>query len=211
MCGKLSRYLDISLPATLDILYARNFDVLVINVAQKAHSPESKLRGIYRRYADYLYGKENLMARCSGISKPLRIHNHIEYLEELHMHDAATLGYFSKRPLEDRTMIIHEEYTIDAGMPPMYIMANHRRPNSVCQLIDVISPVHRGHALPSRLHLEHQFGGDDCAFKPISPASFFRSASYSSSDIHSSWGYSLVASHAEGSQTVLCVWGKLLP
>jgi hypothetical protein len=107
--GKMYRYHEVSLQEKLDILYARNLYVLAINLAQKAGVPESKLRGIYRRYADYLYGKGDFdgsmqwyikalgPANEEGVSTVIRkfldtqrIHNLIEYLEELHKHDAAT-------------------------------------------------------------------------------------------------------------------------
>jgi len=107
--GKLYRYHEVGLQAKLDILYSRNLYVLAINLASKAGIKESKLRGIYRRYADYLYGKGDYdgsmqwyikalgPANEEGVSTVIRkfldtqrIHNLIEYLEELHKHDAAT-------------------------------------------------------------------------------------------------------------------------
>ncbi|KAF8544496.1 hypothetical protein BDD12DRAFT_815447 [Trichophaea hybrida] len=107
--GTLYRYHEVSLQEKLDILYARNLFILAINLAQKAGITEAKLRGIYRRYADYLYGKGDYdgsmqwyikalgPANEGGVSTVIRkfldtqrIHNLIEYLEELHKHDCAT-------------------------------------------------------------------------------------------------------------------------
>ncbi|KAI5787116.1 hypothetical protein EDC01DRAFT_617888, partial [Geopyxis carbonaria] len=107
--GKLHRYHEVSLQEKLDILYARNLYILAINLAQKTNVGDSKLRGIYRRYADYLYSKGDCdgsmqwyikalgPANEEGVSTVIRkfldtqrIHNLIEYLEELHNHNAAT-------------------------------------------------------------------------------------------------------------------------
>jgi tetratricopeptide (TPR) repeat protein len=107
--GTLYRYHEVSLQEKLDILYARNLFVLAINLAQKAGVTDNKLRGIYRRYADYQYGKGDYdgsmqwyikalgPANEGGVSTVIRkfldtqrIHNLIEYLEELHKHDCAT-------------------------------------------------------------------------------------------------------------------------
>lgn len=107
--GKLYRYHEVSLQDKLDILYARNLYILAINLAQKAGVGESKLRAIYRKYADYLYGKGDWDGSMQWYIKALgpvneegvstvirkfldtqRIHNLIEYLEELHMHKIAT-------------------------------------------------------------------------------------------------------------------------
>lgn len=107
--GKLFRYHEVSLQEKLDILYARNLYLLAINLAQKAGVHEAKLRGIYRRYADHLYGKNDYdgsmqlyvkalgPANEEGVSTVIRkfldtqrIHNLIEYLEELHKHEVAT-------------------------------------------------------------------------------------------------------------------------
>ncbi|TGZ85708.1 vacuolar protein sorting-associated protein 11 [Ascodesmis nigricans] len=107
--GKLHRYHEVSLQEKLDTLYQRNLFILAINLAQKAGVPENKLRGIYRRYADYLYSKsdyDNSMqwyikslgqSNEQGVSNVIRkfldnqrIHNLIEYLEELHKHGIAT-------------------------------------------------------------------------------------------------------------------------
>lgn len=107
--GKLYRYHEVGLQEKLDILYSRNLYILAINLASKAGIKESKLRGIFRRYADYLYAKGDYdgsmqwyikalgPANEEGVSTVIRkfldtqrIHNLIEYLEELHKHDAAT-------------------------------------------------------------------------------------------------------------------------
>lgn len=107
--GTLYRYHEVSLQEKLDILYARNLFVLAISLAQKAGVTQAKLRGIYRRYADYLYSKGDYdssmqwyikalgPANEGGVSNVIRkfldtqrIHNLIEYLEGLHKHDCAT-------------------------------------------------------------------------------------------------------------------------
>lgn len=107
--GKLQRYHEVSLQEKLDILYQRNLFILAINLAQKANVPDNKLRGIYRRYADYLYSKGDYdgsmqwyikslgQANEQGVSSVIRkfldtqrIHNLIQYLEELHNHGIAT-------------------------------------------------------------------------------------------------------------------------
>jgi tetratricopeptide (TPR) repeat protein len=107
--GKLNRYHEVTLQEKLDILYARNLYILAISLAQKAGISEFKLRGIFRRYADYLYSKGDYdgsmvwyikalgPANEEGVSTVIRkfldtqrIHNLIEYLEQLHKHDAAT-------------------------------------------------------------------------------------------------------------------------
>ncbi|PUU79070.1 hypothetical protein B9Z19DRAFT_1082628 [Tuber borchii] len=107
--GKVHRYHEVSLQEKLGILYARNLYIPAINLAQKAGVGEAKLRAIYRRYADYLYGKGDWdgsmqwyikaigKSNEEGVSTVIRkfldtqrIHNLIEYLEELHMHDIAT-------------------------------------------------------------------------------------------------------------------------
>ena len=107
--GKVHRYHEVSLQEKLGILYARNLYIPAINLAQKAGVGEAKLRAIYRRYADYLYGKGDWdgsmqwyikaigKSNEEGVSTVIRkfldtqrIHNLIEYLEELHMHDFAT-------------------------------------------------------------------------------------------------------------------------
>lgn len=107
--GKLYRYHEVSLQDKLDILYARNLYILAINLAQKAGVGDPKLRAIYRKYADYLYGKGDWDGSMQWYIKALgpsneegvstvirkfldtqRIHNLIEYLEELHIHKIAT-------------------------------------------------------------------------------------------------------------------------
>lgn len=107
--GKLHRYHEISLQEKLDILYGRNLYIPAISLARKANVSDPKLRGIYRRYADYLYSKGDYDGSMQWYIKSLgstneqgvstvirkfldtqRIHNLIEYLEELHRHDTAT-------------------------------------------------------------------------------------------------------------------------
>lgn len=107
--GKVQRYHEVTLQEKLDILYQRNLFILAISLAQKAAVPENKLRSIYRRYADYLYSKNDYdgsmqwyikslgPANEQGVSNVIRkfldnqrIHNLIQYLEELHKHGLAT-------------------------------------------------------------------------------------------------------------------------
>lgn len=90
----------------LEILYLRNLYILAINIAQKAGVDTATQNIIFRKYGDYLYQKGDYdtamqqYLRAIDNTEPSqilrkfldtqRIHNLIEYLEELHEHDKAT-------------------------------------------------------------------------------------------------------------------------
>ncbi|KAI9732100.1 MAG: hypothetical protein M1834_004196 [Cirrosporium novae-zelandiae] len=104
--GKLFQYHEKPLDQKLDILYQRNLYVLAINLAQKAGIDALQQNVIYRKYGDYLYQKGDFdtamqqYLRAIDNTEPSqvirkyldtqRMHNLIEYLEELHDHGKAT-------------------------------------------------------------------------------------------------------------------------
>ncbi|KAF8433826.1 hypothetical protein BGX38DRAFT_1221944 [Terfezia claveryi] len=58
--GKLWRYQEKDLTAKLNLLYARNLYLLAISLASKSPSIEpQRLNSIFRKYADYLYAKQD--------------------------------------------------------------------------------------------------------------------------------------------------------
>jgi len=93
----------------LDILYQRNLYILAINIAQKAGVDRASQNVIFRKYGDYLYQKGDYdtamqqYLRAIDNTEPSqilrkfldtqRIHNLIDYLEELHDHDNATADH----------------------------------------------------------------------------------------------------------------------
>lgn len=93
----------------LDILYQRNLYILAINLAQKAGVDTATQNVIFRKYGDYLYQKGDYdtamqqYLRAIDNTEPSqilrkfldtqRIHNLIDYLEELHDHDKATADH----------------------------------------------------------------------------------------------------------------------
>ncbi|KAI4131009.1 MAG: hypothetical protein LQ347_003148 [Umbilicaria vellea] len=107
--GKLFRYHEKSLQQKLEILYQRNLYVLAISLAQKAGVDTSQRNVILRKYGDYLYSKGDFDTAMQQYLKAIdntepsqvirkfldtqRIHNLIEYLEELHEHDKATVDH----------------------------------------------------------------------------------------------------------------------
>ncbi|MCJ1321627.1 hypothetical protein MMC15_006972 [Xylographa vitiligo] len=107
--GKLFRYHEKPIQQKLDILYQRNLFVLAINLAQKANLDAMQRNIILRRYGDYLYQKGDYDTAMQQYLKAIdntepsqvirkfldtqRIHNLIEYLEELHEHDKATVDH----------------------------------------------------------------------------------------------------------------------
>ncbi|KAF8477095.1 hypothetical protein BDZ91DRAFT_708666 [Kalaharituber pfeilii] len=122
--GKLWRYQEKDLTAKLNLLYSRNLYLLAISLASKSPSIEpQRLYSIYRKYADYLYAKQDfdgamqwyIKALGDGPSADLRrgskteggevsgvirkfldtqrIGNLIEYLEELHKRGAAGVDH----------------------------------------------------------------------------------------------------------------------
>ncbi|KAL1653440.1 Vacuolar protein sorting-associated protein 11 [Didymella pomorum] len=104
--GKIFRYHEKPFAQKLDILYQRNLYVLAINLAQKAGLDASQQNVILRKFGDYLYSKQDYDTAMQQYLKAIdntepsqvirkfldtqRIHNLIEYLEELHDHHKAT-------------------------------------------------------------------------------------------------------------------------
>ncbi|KAF2145667.1 uncharacterized protein K452DRAFT_243896 [Aplosporella prunicola CBS 121167] len=106
MDGKLYRYHEKSFQQKLELLYQRNLYVLAINLAQKAGLDTAQQNVILRKYGDHLYQKGDYDTAMQQYLKAIdntepsqvirkyldtqRIHNLIEYLEELHEHQKAT-------------------------------------------------------------------------------------------------------------------------
>lgn len=104
--GKLFRYREKSMPQKLEILYQRNLYVMAIDIAKKAGLDVAQQNTIYRRYGDHLYQKQDYDTAMQMYLKAIdntepsqvirkyldsqRIHNLIDYLEELHDHHKAT-------------------------------------------------------------------------------------------------------------------------
>ena len=107
--GKLFRYHEKSLQQKLEILYHRDLYVLAINFAQKAGVDHAQRNVIYRKYGDFLHKKGDYDTAMQQYLKAIdntepsqvirkfldsqRINNLIEYLEELHDHDKATVDH----------------------------------------------------------------------------------------------------------------------
>ncbi|KAH8816330.1 vacuolar protein sorting protein-like protein [Xylogone sp. PMI_703] len=107
--GKIRRYHEKSLQQRLEILYQRNLFVYAINLAQKSGMDIQQQNVIFRKYADFLYQKGEYDAAMQQYLKAIdntepsqvirkfldtqRIHNLIEYLEELHEHHKATADH----------------------------------------------------------------------------------------------------------------------
>lgn len=104
--GKVFRYHEKTLQQRLELLYQRNLYPFAISLAQTAGLDTQQQNVIFRRYGDHLYQKgeyDQAMAQyikaidntepSQVIRKFLdtqRIHNLIEYLEQLHEHGKAT-------------------------------------------------------------------------------------------------------------------------
>ncbi|KAF2401451.1 vacuolar protein sorting-associated protein 11 [Trichodelitschia bisporula] len=104
--GKIYRYHEKSIQQKLELLYQRNLYVLAINLAQKLGVDAAQQNVIYRKYGDYLYQKQDYDTAMQQYLKAIdntepsqvirkfldtqRIHNLIDYLEELHEHQKAT-------------------------------------------------------------------------------------------------------------------------
>ncbi|TGJ79148.1 hypothetical protein E0Z10_g9619 [Xylaria hypoxylon] len=104
--GKINRYHEKPLPQRLELLYQRNLFPLAISLAQKCGMGVQQQNVIYRRYGDHLYQKGDYDSAMAQYIKAIdntepsqvirkfldtqRIHNLIEYLEELHEHSKAT-------------------------------------------------------------------------------------------------------------------------
>ncbi|KAL8780340.1 MAG: hypothetical protein Q9194_000969 [Teloschistes cf. exilis] len=107
--GKLFRYHEKTLNQKLEILYQRDLYVMAINFAQKAGADAAQRNIILRKYGDYLYKKGDYDTAMQQYLKAIdntepsqvirkfldtqRINNLIEYLEELHEHDKATVDH----------------------------------------------------------------------------------------------------------------------
>ncbi|KAI4122804.1 MAG: hypothetical protein LQ338_005595 [Usnochroma carphineum] len=107
--GKLFRYREKTLNQKLEILYQRDLYVLAINLAQKAGVDNIQRNTILRKYGDYLHKKGDYDTAMQQYLKAIdntepsqvirkfldsqRINNLIEYLEELHEHDKATVDH----------------------------------------------------------------------------------------------------------------------
>ncbi|KIW12066.1 hypothetical protein PV08_09340 [Exophiala spinifera] len=104
--GKLFRYQEKTLQQKLEILYQRHLYIHAINLAQKAGADKVQQNSIFRKYGDFLYQKGDYdtamqqYLRAIDNTEPSqvirrfldtqRIHNLIDYLEELHEHDKAS-------------------------------------------------------------------------------------------------------------------------
>jgi tetratricopeptide (TPR) repeat protein len=107
--GKLYRYHEKSLQQRLEILYQRNLYVYAINLAQKSGMDATQQNVIFRKYGEHLYQKGDYDGAMQQYLKAIdstepsqvirkyldtqRIHNLIEYLEELHEHHKATADH----------------------------------------------------------------------------------------------------------------------
>ncbi|KAL8841184.1 MAG: hypothetical protein Q9170_001038 [Blastenia crenularia] len=107
--GKLFRYHEKTLSQKLEILYQRDLYVLAINLAQRAGVDNAQRNTILRKYGDYLHRKGDYDTAMQQYLKAIdntepsqvirkfldsqRINNLIEYLEELHEHDKATVDH----------------------------------------------------------------------------------------------------------------------
>ncbi|KAK5085393.1 Vacuolar protein sorting-associated protein 11 [Lithohypha guttulata] len=107
--GKLFRYQEKTLQQKLDILYQRDLYILAINLAQKYGVDVALQNMIFRKYGDHLYQKGDYdtamqqYLRAVDNTEPSqvirkyldtqRIHNLIDYLEELHEHNKATADH----------------------------------------------------------------------------------------------------------------------
>ncbi|POS86620.1 vacuolar protein sorting protein-like protein [Erysiphe pulchra] len=103
--GKIFRYHEKPLQQRLENLYQRNLFVLAISLAQKSGMDISNQNIIFRKYGDFLYQKADYDGAMQQYLKAIdniepsqvirkfldtqRIHNLIEFLEELHEHHKA--------------------------------------------------------------------------------------------------------------------------
>ncbi|KAH8906769.1 vacuolar membrane protein [Coniochaeta sp. PMI_546] len=107
--GKVYRYHEKPLQQRLEMIYQRNLYTLAIEIAHKSGMDGQQRNLIYRKYGDYLYQKGNYDEAMTQYIKAIdstepsqvirkfldtqRIHNLIEYLEELHEHHRATADH----------------------------------------------------------------------------------------------------------------------
>ncbi|KAF6813543.1 vacuolar membrane protein [Colletotrichum sojae] len=107
--GKVNRYHEKSLQQRLEMLYQRNMFPLAIELAQKSGMDATQQSGIFRRFGDHLYQKADYDGAMVQYIKAIdttepsqvirkfldtqRIHNLIQYLEQLHEHRKATADH----------------------------------------------------------------------------------------------------------------------
>ena len=107
--GKILRYHEKSLEQRLEIFYQRNLFIYAINLAQKSGMDAQQQNVIFRKYGEHLYQKGDYDGAMQQYLKAIdstepsqvirkyldsqRIHNLIEYLEELHEHHKATADH----------------------------------------------------------------------------------------------------------------------
>ncbi|KAJ2902480.1 putative vacuolar membrane protein [Zalerion maritima] len=107
--GKVYRYHEKTLQQKLELLYQRNLFPLAIELAHKAGMDAKQQQVIFRKFGDSLYHKADYDGAMSQYIRAIdttepsqvirkfldtqRIHNLIEYLEELHEHHKATADH----------------------------------------------------------------------------------------------------------------------
>ena len=107
--GKVYRYHEKTLQQRLGMLYERDLYNLAIELAQKSGMDAHHQNVIFRKYGDFLYQKGSYDEAMTQYIKAIdstepsqvirkfldtqRIHNLIEYLEELHEHHKATADH----------------------------------------------------------------------------------------------------------------------
>lgn len=107
--GKVYKYHEKTLQQRLEMLYQRNLYQFAIALAQKAGMDAQQQNVIFRKYGDHLYQKGDYDQAMTQYIKAIdstepsqvirkfldtqRIHNLIEYLEELHEHHQATADH----------------------------------------------------------------------------------------------------------------------
>ncbi|EGY16530.1 vacuolar membrane protein [Verticillium dahliae VdLs.17] len=104
--GKVHRYHEKTLQQKLELLFQRNMYPLAIDLAKKSGMDEKQRTEIFRRFGDHLYQKADYDGAMVQYIKAIdttepsqvirkfldtqRIHNLIQYLEQLHEHRKAT-------------------------------------------------------------------------------------------------------------------------
>ncbi|KAF4930392.1 Vacuolar protein sorting-associated protein 11-like protein [Colletotrichum viniferum] len=107
--GKVNRFHERTLQQRLEMLYQRNMFPLAIELAQKSKMDGTQQSGIFRRFGDHLYQKADYDGAMVQYIKAIdttepsqvirkfldtqRIHNLIQYLEQLHEHRKATADH----------------------------------------------------------------------------------------------------------------------
>ncbi|KAF4820547.1 Vacuolar protein sorting-associated protein 11-like protein [Colletotrichum siamense] len=107
--GKVNRFHEKTLQQRLEMLYQRNMFPLAIELAQKSKMDATQQSGIFRRFGDHLYQKADYDGAMVQYIKAIdttepsqvirkfldtqRIHNLIQYLEQLHEHRKATADH----------------------------------------------------------------------------------------------------------------------